>query len=262
MFTPADNLSPSSLDGLSFPRQDPCMKSLVFVLLFTFGLPLFSKEHVILCGGPASRRWENLRVEKDRHDRWWANFVRASTMRIDEIRKSYGATAKITWIVYKNGYVTRGRNDGKPYTTWIAEQASKRKAKLVWISSGKQAISAINSGRDIITFDFFGHSNRHCFMLDYGSDVMAVSQAWIHERDLGKIFEEYTDNYEFVRTKTVVKLFAIGVRFVSRSEAKRLVRGLGRHPPRGPGASRSRRWATRPPMRRRLAARRRRPVAR
>ena len=29
--------------------------------------------------------------------------------------------------------------------------------------------------------------SRYCFMLDYGSDVMAVSQAWIHQNDLGKI---------------------------------------------------------------------------
>ena len=45
-------------------------------------------------------------------------------------------------------------------------------------------------------------------------------------RDLRRVFEEYTEDYEFVRTRTVIKLFAIGVRFVSRSEAKRLVHGL------------------------------------
>ena len=163
------------------------MRALFLILLLAVPFPILAKEHVVLCGGPASRKWENLRVKRDRHDRWWANFVRASTMRMDEIRKSYGMNNSITWIVYKNGYVTRGREDGKPYTQWIAEQAAKRKAKLVWISSGDQAISAINRLRNIITFDFFGHSNRHCFMLDYGSDVMAVSQAWIHERDLGKI---------------------------------------------------------------------------
>ncbi len=163
------------------------MKHLVFFLLLTLGLPLFAKEHVILCGGPASRKWENLRIERDRHDRWWANFIRASTMRMDEIRKAHGPSVKITWIVYKNGYLTRSRDDKKPYTTWITEQAAKRKARLVWINTGQQAISALNAHRDIITFDFFGHSNRYCFMLDYGSDVMAVSQCWIHERDLGKI---------------------------------------------------------------------------
>lgn len=35
-----------------------------------------------------------------------------------------------------------------------------------------------------------------------------------------------TDDYELTRTRTVVKLFAIGTEFVSRSEAKRLVHGL------------------------------------
>ncbi|MDB4703951.1 hypothetical protein OAF26_02395 [Akkermansiaceae bacterium] len=163
------------------------MKFWALSLLLILGLPLFGSQHVILCGGPASRKWENLRVEQDRHDNWWANFVRASTMRMDEIRKSHGSDSTITWIVYKNSYLTRGRDDQKPYTSWIEEQAIKRRAQLVWINTGDQAISTINLQRDIVTFDFFGHSNRHCFMLDYGSDVMAVSQTWIHERDLKKI---------------------------------------------------------------------------
>ena len=45
-------------------------------------------------------------------------------------------------------------------------------------------------------------------------------------RPLGALFDEYTEGYEFSKTRTVVKLFAIGVEFVSRSEAKRLVSGL------------------------------------
>jgi anti-sigma regulatory factor (Ser/Thr protein kinase) len=47
-------------------------------------------------------------------------------------------------------------------------------------------------------------------------------------RDLRQLFEAYTEDYEFVRTRTVIRLFAIGVRFVSRSEAKRLVHNLER----------------------------------
>ncbi|MDB4408653.1 hypothetical protein N9165_01130 [Akkermansiaceae bacterium] len=165
------------------------MKIWPLLLLLAFSAPAQADEHVILCGGPALRKWENLRVEKDRHDRWWANFVRASTMRMDEIRKAYDNKAEITWIVYKKGYLLRSREDGKPYTTWITEQATKRNAKLIWINTGDQAINAINScpNRSITSFDFFGHSNKYCFLLDYGSEVMAVSAAWIHERDLGKI---------------------------------------------------------------------------
>jgi len=45
-------------------------------------------------------------------------------------------------------------------------------------------------------------------------------------RDLGSVFAEYTDGFEFSRTHTIVRLFEIGTAFVSRSEAKRLVRNL------------------------------------
>ncbi|HEY0714273.1 MAG TPA: DUF4325 domain-containing protein [Polyangia bacterium] len=42
------------------------------------------------------------------------------------------------------------------------------------------------------------------------------------------IFARYTHDFEFDTTRTVVKLFAYGVRFVSRSEAKRLLETLDR----------------------------------
>ena len=47
-------------------------------------------------------------------------------------------------------------------------------------------------------------------------------------RDLGEVFAEFTEDLEFSRTRAVIRLFAIGTEFVSRSEAKRLVRGLER----------------------------------
>lgn len=147
------------------------------------------EEHVILCGGPALREWEDLRVENEQHDRWWANFIRASTLRMAEIRRAFGKEARLTWIVYRPGYATRAAEDGKPYVTWIQGNATKRNCQLLWVNSGTEAIRAINSrpSRSIITFDYYGHSNRHCFMLDYGNDIMAASKAWIHEDELGKI---------------------------------------------------------------------------
>ena len=44
--------------------------------------------------------------------------------------------------------------------------------------------------------------------------------------DLTSIFAEYTRDFEFSRTRTIVRLFAIDTEFVSRSQAKRLVHGL------------------------------------
>lgn len=160
----------------------------LLVCLLLFAVPAMA-DHVIVTGGPALRKWENLRVPKDQHDRWWANFVRGSTLRMAEIRKAYGSNAPLVWMVFRPGYQTRGREDGKPYTKWITDLARKRRATLIWFSSGSDFIRALNSRPrgSIETFDFFGHSNRHCFMFDYGNDIMAASTAWLHERDLSRI---------------------------------------------------------------------------
>ena len=137
------------------------------------------------------RQWEGLRIQPDRHDNWWANFVRASTIRIAQIQQQDPA-ARITWIVYRPGYATRGKEDGKPYTRWIADLASKYKIRLVWVNSADQAIRALNSsprfhGDKVESFYYFGHSNCYAWMLDYGNNIMAVSTEWIHETDLNRI---------------------------------------------------------------------------
>jgi anti-sigma regulatory factor (Ser/Thr protein kinase) len=48
------------------------------------------------------------------------------------------------------------------------------------------------------------------------------------KRALADVFDEWTTDAVFDRTRTVVKLFALGVDFVSRSEARRLLHGLER----------------------------------
>jgi len=186
---------PDCLDSLLAPLPLlPHLWAVRFLVLLTVLFPFASlsaavREHVILCGGPALRKWEDLRKENEQHDRWWANFIRASTLRMAEIRLKHGKESKLVWIVYQPGYVTRARADGKSYPVWIQQQADKRNCQLIWVDSGTQAIAAINGrpARSIFTFDFFGHSNRYAFMLDYSNDIMAISKAWIHQRDLGRI---------------------------------------------------------------------------
>lgn len=46
------------------------------------------------------------------------------------------------------------------------------------------------------------------------------------DRDLTKLFQEFTIDFEFSRSRPVVKLFEFGLSFVSRSEAKRLLSGM------------------------------------
>jgi excisionase family DNA binding protein len=47
-------------------------------------------------------------------------------------------------------------------------------------------------------------------------------------RSTSDVFASYSIDHDFVRTRTVVQLFDIGVRFISRSEARRLLHGLER----------------------------------
>lgn len=154
----------------------------VFFLLSQIG----KSEHLIVCGAPALRKWEKYRVKEDQHDRWWANFVRASTIRMDQILKEQASASELVWMVYQPGYEARGREDKQPYTTWIAEQAKKRGARLIWFKSSEDFTSRFNSfsKRSIQSFDYFGHSNKHAFMFEYGSDIMAVSTACLHENHL------------------------------------------------------------------------------
>lgn len=156
------------------------------LLLLTIGA---RAEHVIVSGGPSLNRWEQYRVPEDQHDRWWANFIRSGTMRMDEIQRVYGPQAPIVWFVYRPSYDLRGREDKQNYLGMIQQQASKRGASLVWINSGHDLIREMNRLKrgSVMTFDYFGHSNKHCFCLDYGSEIIATSTQWLHERDLGRI---------------------------------------------------------------------------
>lgn len=169
------------------------MKSALLLLAAAaLGLaPLASAVNVILTGGPAMKSLEQYRGKGIAHDNWWANFVRASTIRIAQLKQQSPQSA-ITWIVYRPAYVRRGREDGKPYTTWIRDLAKKNSVRLVWVDTGDAAIRALNNaprtrGDYVESFYYFGHSNPYCFMLDYSSDILAVSTQWIHETDLSKI---------------------------------------------------------------------------
>jgi hypothetical protein len=46
------------------------------------------------------------------------------------------------------------------------------------------------------------------------------------ERALARVFAEYAEDFDFSKTRVVIKLFTLGVRFVSRSEARRVLANL------------------------------------
>ncbi len=158
----------------------------LFPLLFACA-PLSHAVDVVLAGGVALKSWEHLRGPVA-HDNWWANFIRASTVYMDkELKKR--PDARFVWIVFRPSYITRGKEEGKDYISMIREQAAKRKARLIFVDTADEAYAAINRAgrrRPITTFNYFGHSNAHAFMLDYSNSIIGSSKHFIHEDDLAK----------------------------------------------------------------------------
>ena len=160
--------------------------------LFGSGSSKDKGVYIILSGGPALRHWENLRAESQRHDRWWGNFIRPARVRIEKLQKQHGTAKLITWLVYRPCYETRATEDGKPLISWIESVRDKYGIRLVWINSGADVINYINSGLNrsktkVSGFVYYGHSNRHAFMMDYSNDISGASTAWLHEVDLKKL---------------------------------------------------------------------------
>ena len=146
--------------------------SLLQIVTFACSLFVFSQvsasaqaqEHIIVSGGPALRRWEDLRAAGLQHDRWWGNFIAPASNRIRDLRhKQPGLT--ITWLVYRDAYERRTAEDGKPYVQWIQEKEAKFGIKIVWFRTGDDVIRYINSGKSrgrtkISGFEYYGHSNK------------------------------------------------------------------------------------------------------
>lgn len=153
------------------------------------------EEYVILSGGPALRYWEEYRAPKDQHDRYWGNFIRAARIRIDQLRAQHGPSINITWLVYRPGYETRQREDAvkRPQylctTAEISTLANERGIRLLWFNNTNFVISYLNNrgGRKMSGFEFYGHSNKYCFLFDYSNDILGVSSCYLHCVDLRRL---------------------------------------------------------------------------
>jgi hypothetical protein len=146
-------------------------------------------EYIMLVGGPSLQEWEKYKAQP--HDHWWANFVRAARIRTEQIRQQQ-PDAKITWLVYKQGYIDRAAQEHQDLIALINSVRDKFNVNLVWFRNGADVINYLNNGQPrntmkIADFEYFGHSNRACFMFDYSSNVDSSAKSWLHESQLGQI---------------------------------------------------------------------------
>jgi hypothetical protein len=162
-------------------------------------------EYIVLCGGPAMRKWETLRRSYQQHDLWWANFLAGTNVRTRQLIQEGVMPSSITWLVYRPAYARRGAEEGKPLTSWVAELAAKRGVRLVWFNTQAEMIAYLNAGQDrshnkIVSLDYFGHSNKFCFLFEYSSEVIGGSTCWLHVRDLKQISGRAFDRKAYVKS--------------------------------------------------------------
>src|SRR6478672_2859045 len=141
-------------------------------------------ECIILVGGPSLMEWEKYKTQP--HDHWWANFVRAARIRTEQLRAQYGPDAKITWLVYKQGYIDRGVQEKMNLLEFIDSVRQKFNLNLVYFRNGDDVVNYLNNGqpRDqmkVAFLEYFGHSNKARFMFDYSSNVDSAAKSFLHQ---------------------------------------------------------------------------------
>lgn len=149
------------------------------------------EEYILVSGGPSLEEWEKYKDEP--HDRWWGNFIRAARVRIQQIQKEHGQQTLITWLVHKPSYARRAsRQDKTDLLANIISVRDKYNIRLVWFDTGDELVAYLNNGmpRDtvkIANFEYYGHSNRACWMFDYSNEIDSGSKSWLHESELKSI---------------------------------------------------------------------------
>jgi len=179
------------------------MKHLLFSLLaltFTATLGLAAsagpppvapnQEYVLLSGGPSLMLWE--KWKNPPHDLWWLNFIRAAEIRIQELESQGVPASQITWFVYQPSYERRASQENKNLTSEIAALGHTLGVKLKFFRRSQEVIGYLNSGKPreqikIADLEYFGHSNKACWMFDYSNQVDSASKVWIHEDDFSQI---------------------------------------------------------------------------
>ena len=149
-----------------------------------------TSEAIVLTGGPALRFMEHGKAAS--HDVYWFNFVDASVIWLKNLKDQAKPGELVTWLVYRPSYVSRSHELGMDLLLQLESKARKLGVNLLFFDSKEQLINYFNRGLDrdktkISSFDYFGHSNKACFLFDYSNTIDTMSIAWLHVNDLRKI---------------------------------------------------------------------------
>src|SRR5438874_341018 len=121
---------------------------LLIVLSLTLSTQAFADrtEWILLVGGPSMHQWEQYKAQP--HDHWWANFIHAARLRTEQLRQELGPDAKITWLVFKQGYVERAKQEHQDLVANIEAGRDKFNINIVWFNKGPEVINYLNTGQN------------------------------------------------------------------------------------------------------------------
>jgi hypothetical protein len=163
---------------------------LSFLLAGSLAVSAQTREDIVLTGGPALRFMEHGKDAS--HDFYWFNFIDASTIWLKQIKEQAAPDTLVTWLVYRPSYESRSKEMGMDLIPQIAAKANQLGVNLLWFETKDQLINYFNKGQDrdkmkIGSFDYFGHSNKACFLFDYSNTIDTMSIAYLHVDDLKRI---------------------------------------------------------------------------
>jgi len=143
-------------------------------------------EYIVIVGGVSLMEWEKFKAQP--HDNWWANFIRAARIRTEQIRAA-APNVPLTWLVYRPGYVARSKQEKRDLLPFIRSVGDAFHCTIKFFDTTPELIAYLNdrSTQKICGLEFFGHSNKACWMFDYSNNLDSGSKCWLHEKELGQI---------------------------------------------------------------------------
>ena len=160
------------------------------LILGMLGASAQDREAIILTGGPALRFMEHGKAAS--HDVYWFNFVDASVIWLKKEKEEAKPGELITWLVYRPAYQARSEELGMDLIPQLQDKANHLGVNLLFFDTTDQLVNYFNKGQDrskmkITNFDYFGHSNKACFLFDYSNKIDTMSTMFLHVDDLKRI---------------------------------------------------------------------------
>ena len=151
-----------------------------------------ANDIVLISGGPALRSHE--RYKPNTHDRYWANFVDSALARVKELRQELGPNDRLTWLVFRPGYVRRGMEEKQDYLKILEERGQQHGLMPIYFDDKHQLFTLLRRDGSperpkISRLEYYGHSNKKCWMFDYSNrvDGGAIEPLVVHVDDLENI---------------------------------------------------------------------------